>query len=147
MFSFSNFCPFFFLSANKLTKGGRPQTQKGDGIKTSTRQEVHLICSIYPETMLKICWNSKDFIFPLRKKGRKQKISSKNHKMQKFDMKFHKWREAPDQRKPPLILIIAGWAPELIIKRHTVLGARAPAQLQPGCARFSPILEEKLIFF
>ena len=87
-----------------------------------------------------------DFIFLLRKKKKKMikniKNHFKNHKMQKS----LKWREAPDQRKPPLILNIAGWAPELIIQRHTVLGALAPAQLQPGCAPFSPILEEKLIF-
>ena len=46
----------------------------------------------------------------------------------------------------PVILIIACWAPELIVQRHTVLGARAPAQLQPGCTQISPILGEMLNF-
>ena len=46
----------------------------------------------------------------------------------------------------PVILIIAGWAPELIVQRHTVLGARAPARLQPGCTQISPILGETLNF-
>ena len=50
------------------------------------------------------------------------------------------------QRKPQVDFIFAGWAPELIVQGHTVLGARAPAQLQPGCAHFSPILEEKSNF-
>ena len=58
----------------------------------------------YAENMLKL----KRLHFPVKKERKKTKNCFKNHKMQKFDMKFHKWREAPDQRKPPLILIIAG---------------------------------------
>ena len=77
----------------------------------------------YAENMLKICLNSKDFIFLLRKEKKKKTD-------QKFQF-YHKWRGtwSKDAASSQFLPVEAlSWLSEDTL----FLGARAPAQLQPG---------------
>ena len=91
----------------------------------------------YAENMLKICWNSKDFIFLLRKEKKRNQIKNPN---------FIISGEAPDQRMPPPanFRLLRPWVDYQKTRCSWVLVHR-PSYNQADLS-LSSILEEKLNF-